>query len=98
MLLHLFCKTTVSWITLHLYELPRPGRGRVVVCQTAADFASQFDLISTLKADDSYAVDIKSIKISPDPPQKGQDLNVTVSGTVKEVVEVRSIRVFLWRE
>jgi len=38
-------------------------------------------------ADDSYAVDIKSIKISPDPPQKGQDLNVTVSGTVKEVVE-----------
>ncbi|KLO20167.1 MD-2-related lipid-recognition [Schizopora paradoxa] len=37
--------------------------------------------------DDTYDVDIKSISISPDPPQKGQDLNVTVSGTVKKEVD-----------
>lgn len=43
-------------------------------------------------------MDIKSIKISPDPPQKGQDLNVTVSGTVKQLVEARSLRSSLWRD
>jgi len=37
--------------------------------------------------DESYGVDVTSIEISPDPPQKGEELNVTVSGIVKEVIE-----------
>ena len=31
---------------------------------------------------------VKSIKISPDPPQIGKDLTIIASGSVKEEIEV----------
>ncbi|KDR85074.1 hypothetical protein GALMADRAFT_233683 [Galerina marginata CBS 339.88] len=34
----------------------------------------------------SDAVEIKSISVSPDPPQPGQDLTVTVEGTAKQEI------------
>lgn len=37
--------------------------------------------------EETYGVNITAIEISPDPPQKGEVLNVTVSGIVKEVIE-----------
>ncbi|KAF5311941.1 hypothetical protein D9619_003243 [Psilocybe cf. subviscida] len=33
------------------------------------------------------AIQIESIKVSPDPPQPGQDLTVKVTGTAQEVIE-----------
>ncbi|KAM5530786.1 hypothetical protein V8D89_015527 [Ganoderma adspersum] len=36
---------------------------------------------------DSHLVHINSIEISPDPPQRGQDLTITVDGVAKEAVE-----------
>lgn len=36
------------------------------------------------------AIQIESIKVSPDPPQPGQDLTVKVTGTAQEVIEVRT--------
>lgn len=36
------------------------------------------------------AIQIKSIQVSPDPPQPGKDLTVTVNGEAVEQIEVRS--------
>lgn len=35
------------------------------------------------------AVQIKSIDVSPDPPQPGEDLTVTVKATAEDKIEVR---------
>ncbi|KLO08057.1 hypothetical protein SCHPADRAFT_859434 [Schizopora paradoxa] len=37
--------------------------------------------------DETFGVKVTSIELSPDPPQKGQELNVTVSGIVRTVIE-----------
>lgn len=35
------------------------------------------------------AAHIDTIAVSPDPPRPGQNMTVTVTGTVKETIEVR---------
>ena len=35
-----------------------------------------------------YLAQITSIQLSPDPPKPGQDLTVTVDGTVSDTLEV----------
>ncbi len=39
----------------------------------------------------SDPLEIKHIEVSPDPPQRGQDLTVKVIGNVKEVIDVRTV-------
>jgi hypothetical protein len=36
------------------------------------------------------AIQIESIRVSPDPPKPGQDLTVTVEATAEDEIEVRS--------
>jgi hypothetical protein len=40
------------------------------------------------KGTPSDLVEVKSIRLSPDPPVPGQDLTVTASGYVKDTIEV----------
>ena len=46
-------------------------------------------MLNVPQGDGTYLADLKSIKVSPDPPKPGQDMTVTVDGTVNEIIEVR---------
>jgi hypothetical protein len=37
---------------------------------------------------DEDLIDLNSLIVSPDPPQRGKNLTITASGTVKQVIEV----------
>ncbi|KAI9060176.1 hypothetical protein FKP32DRAFT_1679137 [Trametes sanguinea] len=53
----------------------------------AASLASGQDWDWTDCGTDSHIVHIKSIQVSPDPPQRGEDLTVTVEGVADSQVE-----------
>ena len=41
--------------------------------------------------DETFLVDLKDIQVKPDPPKPGENMTVTVTGHVKQVIEVRAI-------
>lgn len=45
--------------------------------------------------DEGDAVDVKSISVSPDPPQPGKNLTVVASGTVRKEVKVSLLMHFV---
>ncbi len=46
------------------------------------------DMNANLLGGPDFPIQIKSIKISPDPPKPGEDLTVTAIGEANELVEV----------
>jgi hypothetical protein len=47
-----------------------------------------------ITGEDSDVVQVESINITPDPPQPGKDMTVTVKGTSSSVIEVCDSSVF----
>lgn len=45
-------------------------------------------LIGNSSGGPSHLIHIDDIQITPDPPQKGQQMSVTVKGTAKDRIEV----------
>ena len=64
------------------------GNGRRVVCYLYQNDNKYNISLSFAGPDDDYTVHIDSIVVSPDPPQPGQNLTVTVKGVVKAAIEV----------
>lgn len=80
-------RTMASWSYKNcgacvMYRRPRQlvgvrGRGRCTYIVSSVYSGTSGDL-----------VDLKYIKVSPDPPVPGEDLTVTAAGFVKETIEV----------
>ena len=73
-----------------LYELPKVGPGVIAVSEVPDSSCSR--LIRGLSGVETDPIRIESIHVTPDPPQPGQDLTVTVKGTVVEQIEVGSFK------